>query len=85
MIGHRRFTATRDGTDLMICISIPKFILSDTSPLRLDIYPKTKKDPGEIAYAYCGYNLNDDQKERYSNNRIEDKSKHIMYVDGLVC
>lgn len=85
MLGHRRFKAVRDGNDLIICIPIPKFILSDTSPLRLDIYPKTQENPDEISYCYDGYILDGVKKEQYLTSRIEDKSTHIMYVDGLVC
>jgi hypothetical protein len=85
MVGHRRFNATRDGTDLVIYISIPKFILSDTSPLRLDIYPKTQENPEEISYCYGGYTLDDSKKARYLTSRIEDKHKHIIYLNGLVC
>jgi hypothetical protein len=85
MIGHRRVKATRDGNDLVICIPIPKFILSDTSPLRLDIYPKTQENPNEISYSYEGYTLDVTKKKQYLTSRIEDKSTHIMYISGLVC
>lgn len=85
MMGHRRFNAVRVGNDLIISLSIPKFIISNNSPLRLDIYPATQKNPDEIMYCYDGYHLNNEQKQQYSLNRIEDEDKHIMYVDGLVC
>jgi hypothetical protein len=87
MIGHRRFNAVREvnGTDLVITICIPKFILLDSSTLRLDVYPKTQTNPENITYQYNGYNLDDVKKMEYSNTRIEDKNRHILYVDGLVC
>lgn len=85
IIGHRRFNAIRDGEYLVIYITIPNFIISNNSPLRLDIYPKTQTNPDEIFYYYRGYKLNDSLKETYMNNRIEDKDKNIMYIDGLIC
>jgi hypothetical protein len=85
VLGHRRFNAVREGNDLVLCISIPKFILPDNSPLRLDIYPRTQDNPDEISYCYEGYTLDNDQKTKYMTSRIEDKSKHIVYLEGLVC
>jgi len=85
MVGHRRFTAVRDGPDLLICMPIPKFILSENSPLRLDVYPKTQENPREIKYRYNGYTLNNLQKAKYLQNRIEDDAEHILYTDGVMC